>query len=64
MKTTNEYSIKIAGINSGWINYRLWKNEQDINSDKLTIEELELFQKELFDFSEMFRKYIKYLEKL
>ena len=64
MKTKNEYSIKIAGINSDWPNYRLWKNGQDIDPDQLTIEEMELFQKELFDFSEMFRKYIKHLEEL
>ena len=64
METKNEYSIKIEGINYGWANYRLWKNSQDINSDDLTIEKLEFIQKELFYYSEMFRKYIKYLEEL
>ena len=64
MKTTNEYSIKIDDINSEWPNYRLWKNGQDINPDDLTVEEMKFFQKELFDFSEMFRKYIKYFKKL
>ena len=64
METKNEYSIKISGINSGWINYRLWKNVQDIDIDNLTIEEMEFFQEELRIFSEMFRKYIKYLKEL
>ena len=64
MKTKNIYAIKIDDINSEWPNYRLWKNGQDIDPDELTIEEMEFFQKELFDFSEMFRKYIKYLEEL
>ena len=59
METKNEYSIKIEGINSDWPTYRLWKNEQDIDPDELTIEEMELFQKELFDFSEMFKEQIK-----
>ena len=54
METKNEYSIKIAGINSGWTNYRLWKNGQDIELDDLTVEEMELFEKELIEFSEMF----------
>ena len=30
MKTKDEYSIKISGINSEWPNYRLWKNGKDI----------------------------------
>ena len=54
MKEKNEYSIKIAGINSDWTNYRLWKNGQDIELDDLTVEEMELFEKELIEFSEMF----------
>ena len=64
MKTKNIYAIKIDDINSDWVNYRLWKNEQDIDPGDLTTEEMKLFQKELFDFSEMFRKYIKYFKEL
>ena len=64
MKEKNEYSIKIAGINSGWTNYRIWKNDKDIDPDELTIEEMVFFQKELYDFSEMFKNQIKYLEEL
>ena len=64
METKNIYAIKIDDINSDWSNYRLWKNGQDIDPDELTIEEMEFFQKELFDFSEMFKEQIKYLEKL
>ena len=64
METKNIYAIKIAGINSDWSTYRLWKNGQDVEPEDLTIEELELFQEELFDFSEMFRERIKYLEEL
>ena len=64
METKNEYSIKISGINSEWANYRLWKNEQDIDPDDLTIEEWEFFQKELSFFSVMFKEHIKYLEGL
>ena len=64
MKTKNEYSIKIAGINSDWVNYRLWKNGKDIDPDKLTIEEMEFFQEELRIFSEMFKERIKYLKEL
>ena len=47
METENEYSIKISGINSEWVNYRFWKNGQDIDTDDLTIEEIKLLQKEL-----------------
>ena len=64
METKNEYSIKIAVINSDWTNYRLWKNGQDIDPDDLTIDELEFFQKEMLDFSEMFKERIKYLKEL
>ena len=64
METKNEYSIEISGINSDWPHYRLWKNEQDIDPDNLTIEELEFFQKELYDFSKMFKDQIEYLERL
>ena len=64
METKNIYAIKIDDINSDWTTYRLWKNGQDIDPDELTIEEMEFFQKELFDFSEMFKEQIKYLEKL
>ena len=64
MKEKNEYSIKIAGINSDWVNYRLWKNGKDIDPDKLTIEEMEFFQEELRIFSEMFKERIKYLKEL
>ena len=64
MKTKNEYSIKIAGINSDWVNYRLWKNGKDIDPDNLTIEEMEFFQEELRIFSEMFKERIKYLKEL
>ena len=64
MEKRDIYAIKINDINSDWSNYRLWKNGQDIDPDELTIEELEFFQKELFDFSEMFKEQIKYLEKL
>ena len=64
MKTKDEYSIKIEGINSEWTTYRLWKNVQDIDPDNLTIEEMEFFQEELRIFSEMFRKYIKYAKEL
>ena len=64
MKTKNIYAIKIDDMNSDWPNYRLWKNGQDIDLNYLTIEELEFIQEELYDFYEMFKKYIKYLEKL
>ena len=70
METKNEYSIKIEGINfnwttySNWTTYRVWKNGQDIDPDNLTIEELEFIQEKLFDYSEMFKEQIKYLEKL
>ena len=64
METKNDYSIKISGINSDWANYRLWKNGQDIDPDDLTIEELESIQEVLFEFSEIFKDHIKYLERL
>ena len=54
MKEKNVYSIKIDDINSDWVNYRLWKNGEDIELDDLTVEEMELFEKELLEFSEMF----------
>ena len=60
METKNIYAIKIDDINSDWSNYRLWKNGQDIDPDDLTIKELEFFQKELYDFSEIFKNQIIY----
>ena len=64
METKNIYAIKIDDINSDWTNYRLWKNDEDIDSDDLTIDEMKLFEKELLEFSEMFKEQIKYLEEL
>jgi hypothetical protein len=64
METKNIYAIKIDDINSDWSNYRLWKNGRDIDPDNLTIEEMEFFQKELYDYSEMFKEHIKYLKEL
>ena len=64
MKTKKIYAIKIDDINSDWVNYRLWKNGQDIDPDDLTIEEMKLFEKELLEFSETFKEHIKYLEEL
>ena len=64
MKEKNVYSIKISDINSDWANYRIWKNGKDIDPDDLTVEEMKLFEKELLDFSEMFKDQIKYLEEL
>ena len=64
MEKRDIYAIKIDDIKSDWPNYRLWKNGQDINPDDLTVEEMKIFQKELLEFSEMFKERIKYLEKL
>ena len=64
MKTKNIYNIKIEEINSNWTTYRLWKNGQYINNDNLTIEDLEIIQKELLEFTEMFNEQIKYLKEL
>ena len=62
MKTKNIYAIKIDDIKSDWVNYRLWKNGEDIAPDDLTIKEMRIFRKELLEFSEMFKDAIKYLE--
>ena len=62
METKNEYSIIIAGINYDWTNYQLWRNGKDIDPDELTIDEMKLFEKELLEFSEMFKEQIKYLK--
>ena len=59
METKNIYSIKIDDINSEWVNYRLWKNGEDIDPDDLTVEEMRIFRKELFEFAEMFNDEIK-----
>ena len=64
MKTKKIYAIKIDDINSDWVNYRLWKNGQDIDPDDLTVDEMKLFEKELLEFSETFKEHIKYLEEL
>ena len=64
METKNIYAVKIDDIKSDWVNYRLWKNGEDIDPDELTIEEMKLFQKELLEFSEMFNEQIKYLKEL
>ena len=64
METKNIYAIKIDDINSDWVNYRIWKNGEDIEPDDLTVDEMKLFEKELLEFSEMFKEEIKYLEKL
>ena len=64
METKNIYAIKIDDINSDWVNYRVWKNGEDIEPDELSVEEMIIFRKELLEFSEMFNNEIKYLEEL
>ena len=64
METKNIYAIKIDDMNSEWVNYRLWKNGEDIEPDDLTVEEMIIFQKELLDISEMFNDKIKYIENI
>ena len=64
METKNIYAIKIDDINSIWVNYRLWKNGEDIEPNDLTVEEMRIYLKELLDFSELFNDYIKYIENL
>ena len=59
METKNIYAIKIDDMNSEWVNYRLWKNGEDIEPNDLTVEEMIIFQKELLDFAEMFNDEIK-----
>ena len=64
MKTKKIYAIKIDDINSDWVNYRIWKNGEDIEPDDLTVDEMKLFEKELLEFYEMVKEQIKYLEEL
>ena len=64
MGTKNIYSIKLDDINSNFTNFRMWKNGKDIDPDELTIDEMKLLEKELLEFSEMFKDEIKYLEEL
>ena len=64
METKNIYAIKIDDINSDWVNFRLWKNGEDINPDDLTLEETIIFRKELLEFSEMFDSVIKCFENI
>ena len=64
MEPKNIYAIKIDDINSDWVNYRLWKNGEDIDQYDLTVEEMRIFRNELLEFSEMFNNDIKYLEEL
>ena len=64
METKNIYAIKIDDINSDWVNFRLWKNGEDIDPDDLSVEEMRIFRKELLEFYEMFNDNIKYLEEL
>lgn len=58
MKEKNVYSIKISDINSIFSNYRIWKNDKDINPDDLTIEEMILIAEELIDYCKMFENKI------
>ena len=64
MKTKDIYAIKIDDINSDWVNYRLWKNGEDIELNDLTVEEMRMFRKELLEFSEMFDSEIKCFENI
>lgn len=64
MAAKNVYSIKLSDIGSDWPNYCIWKNDEFVDQDDLTVEEMKIFQKELLEFSEMFKEQIKYLEKL
>ena len=64
MKTKDIYAIKIDDINSDWVNYRVWKNGEDIDPDDLTVEEMIIFRKELLEFAEMFNYQIKYIENI
>ena len=58
MKEKDVYSIKISDINSIFSNYRIWKNDKDIDPDDLTIEEMELIAEELIDYCKMFKNKI------
>ena len=68
METKNIYAIKIDDINSDWVNFRLWKNGEDIEPNDLTVEEMRMFRDELLDFSKMFNEMfdnkIKYFENI
>ena len=64
METKNIYAIKIDDIKSDFVNYRLWKNGEDIEPDDLTVEEMRIFRKELLEFAEMFNYQIKYIENI
>ena len=64
METKNIYAIKIDDINSDWVNFRLWKNGEDIDPNELSVEEMRIFRKELLEFSEMFDSVIKCFENI
>ena len=64
METKNIYAIKIDDIKSDFVNYRLWKNGEDIEPNDLTAEEMRMFRMELLEFAEMFNNQIKYIEEL
>ena len=54
MTQKDVYSIKISDINSDWANYRIWKNNKDVDPDDLTLEEIKIIADELHDYHLIF----------
>ena len=48
METKNVYSIKLSEINSDCPNCRIWKNNEVVNPDDLTLDEIKIIADELY----------------
>lgn len=56
MEAKNVYSIKISDINSDWPNYSIWKNNEVVDPDDLTFDEIKIIADELYDYHLIFMK--------
>ena len=54
MTPKDVYSIKLSDINSDWPNYRIWKNNKDVDPDDLTLEEIKIIADELHIYNTYF----------
>ena len=56
MKAKNVYSIKLSDIDSDCPNCSIWKNNEVVNPDDLTLDEIKIIADELFDYHLIFRE--------
>lgn len=56
MALKNVYSIKISDIDSDWPNYRIWKNNENVDPEDLPLDEIKIIADELYEYHLIFMK--------